>query len=236
MKKIGKTICALLAVMLLTGCMKFNIRVNVKSAEEVDYGIEYLVSQSMLESAGEDPDSYLKEMEESMKKEIGTTVDVQTKTIEKTIDNEKWIGFDIATTLKGEDAKKIVKEQEVSGKKQLVMDLTELIQYRDTSASEEYSPEDMGIEMNMVVTMPSTPTTTFGEVKGNDVHIDCIQLFSSDVKELKVTCDLPSSNSFPIIAVVVGAVLGVGAFMLVKKKKAKAEPMSTDANDNAESE
>lgn len=30
--------------MLLTGCMKINVRINVKSAQEVDYGIEYLVS------------------------------------------------------------------------------------------------------------------------------------------------------------------------------------------------
>ena len=63
--------------MLLTGCMKINVRINVKSAQEVDYGIEYLVSQSMLESAGEDVDSYLKGVEKLLKKEIGTTAEVQ---------------------------------------------------------------------------------------------------------------------------------------------------------------
>lgn len=63
--------------MLLTGCMKINVRINVKNAQEIDYGIEYLVSQSMLESAGEVVDSYLKEVEELLKKEIGTTVEVQ---------------------------------------------------------------------------------------------------------------------------------------------------------------
>lgn len=92
MKKIGKTMCMILSVILLTGCMKINVRVNVKNAQEVDCGIEYLVSQSMLETAGEDVDSYLKEMEESLKKEIEGTDEVQTKTIEKTIDNEKWVG------------------------------------------------------------------------------------------------------------------------------------------------
>lgn len=63
--------------MLLTGCMKINVRINVKSAQKVDYGIEYLVSQSMLESAGEDVDSYLKGVEKLLKKEIRTTVEVQ---------------------------------------------------------------------------------------------------------------------------------------------------------------
>lgn len=63
--------------MLLIECMKTNVLINVKNAQEIDYGIEYLVSQSMLESAGEDVDSYLKGAEELLKKEIGTTVEVQ---------------------------------------------------------------------------------------------------------------------------------------------------------------
>lgn len=235
MKKIGKTMCMILSVILLTGCMKINVRVNVKNAQEVDCGIEYLVSQSMLETAGEDVDSYLKEMEESLKKEIEGTDEVQTKTIEKTIDNEKWVGFDMSSTLKGEDVKEIVKEQEVNGKKQLMIDFTEFIKNKDTLASDEYSLEDMGAEMNVVITMPSTPSTTFGEVKGNEVHIDCIELLTSDVTELKVTSDISSSSSFPFIAAIVGAVLGVGAFMLVKRKKATVR-VSTVANDNEKSE
>ena len=62
---------------VINSMYEINVRINVKSAQKVDYGIEYLVSQSMLESAGENVDSYLKGVEELLKKEIGTTAEVQ---------------------------------------------------------------------------------------------------------------------------------------------------------------
>lgn len=239
MKKIGKGLCLLFSVLLLTGCMKFNVRINVKSANEIDYGIEYLMSESALKASGEDVDSYMKSMEEEMKKELGTTENVQSQTVEKVIDDEKWVGVDVSTTLKGAEAQKICKEQEKDGKKQLVVDFSELLDNNDMldeADTSMYDPEELGIEMKMVVTMPSTPTTTFGEVKGNEVHIDIMKLLSSQTTEMKITCDVSTQNFVPYILIGGALIVGVIAFVIYKKKKTPAEPVPSNPSDNEESE
>lgn len=66
MKKLREILGLFLVTILLTGCVKMNMTIDVKSEEEIDFGIEYIFNETMLSQYGdgEDLSSQMKEMED----------------------------------------------------------------------------------------------------------------------------------------------------------------------------
>lgn len=236
MKKLREILGLFLVTVLLTGCVKMNMTIDVKSEEEIDFGIEYIFNETMLSQYGdgEDISSQMKEMEDELKsqmqKEIPGVKDIKTKVINKEIDGAKWAGIEMSMSVTGQEAKTLCK---MEGDK-LVLDLSSLAnEMGDSGDIDELgmsveSLKTYGMEMNIVVNMPDTPTTTYGTVEGKTVTIDLLQMMADSYNgEIVVTANQKSSSS--MMPIILGGVITVVVIVAVvfglKKKKKTEEPL-----------
>lgn len=247
MKKILKTIVLVLLVMVLTGCMKMNVNVEVKADKSTTMSMEMLVDKQMLESYEMSADDLVEEM----KNDLLSSEDMENAKVTpvtKTIDGGEWVG--VLVEQNGSMDGAMINEVEVDGKDglQLILPLDSLNENMGMEdmdlASMGYSVSQMkklGTEMNITITMPNKVTSNVGEVNGNSVTIDLLELtMDSKVDKIVITSALPGGSGstvlYGLLALIV--VAGVILFFVVKnKKKAHQElpydgtPLSNDSTD-----
>lgn len=228
MKKIFKVMTMILMVVALTGCMKMNIRVEVKSDKTMKMGMEMLVEESLVETTGMTADEYLNQMkEEVLSKE--SLKDAKTTQINKTIDGAKWVGLNIEGTTPAEETTTLLSEKEIDGEKCIVLTLP-MDDFKnemdlDSMNAYGYSVSKLkaaGMEMNVVVEMPGKATTNLGKADGNKVTVDLLELMSTgNTDNLVISSPISGGGMGTTIALVAGgvAIILIAVFFVLKKKK-----------------
>lgn len=125
----------------------------------------------------------------------------------------------MSTNITGKDVKAFLKSE---GDK-IILDLPSLTKgmtdssdVTDTGTSKE-GLKSSNMEMNIIVNMPSTPTSTYGKVEGKTVTIDLLQMMSDKyVGDIVITATQSSSSMISIIGGVV--VVAIFAVVFVLKK------------------
>lgn len=189
---------------------------------------------------GKNPDDAIKDMEKQMKSSADMK-DAKVSPITKTIDGQKWMGISIVGT--AADSSKFLKEEKVDGVDSLILTLPMNKASGGISggqmdpsqlAAQGYSLDkikEMGTEMNVVITMPSSPKSNVGKVDGNTVTIDLLELSVKGQKN-DIVISSAKSSELPM-----GLILGgIGAVALVivivvvlKNKKKKSETTVEDS-------
>ena len=206
-------------IVLLIGCVKMNMTIDVKSAEEIDLGIEYIFNETLFSQYG-DYSFSLKDMEKELQEQAKKQLP-ETKAINKEIDGQKRTGIEISTNITGKDVKAFLKSE---GDK-IILDLPSLTKgmtdssdVTDTGTSKE-GLKSSNMEMNIIVNMPSTPTSTYGKVEGKTVTIDLLQMMSDKyVGDIVITATQSSSSMISIIGGVVVVAIFEVVFVLKKNE------------------
>ena len=66
MKKLLKTFAFVFMISLLTGCMKLNMNIEVKSDKSMTGNMEILAEESMFESMGSSAEEYVEQMQQEL--------------------------------------------------------------------------------------------------------------------------------------------------------------------------
>ena len=238
MKKILKVMTMILMVVALTGCMKMNIQVEVKSDKTMNMGMEMLVEESLLKTTGMTTDEYLNKMKEQiLSKE--SLKDAKTTPISKTIDGTKWVGLNIEGVSSAEETTNLLSEKEIDGEKCIVltlpMDDFENEMDLDSMNAYGYSVSKLkaaGMEMNVIVEMPGEATTNLGKAEGNKVTVDLLELMSSgNTDDLVISSPMSGGGIGTTIALTACgvAIILIAVFFVLKKKKTNGntEPSAT---------
>ena len=244
MKKIGKIMGLLLAVLLFSGCMKYNYNVTVNSDGSVDFKLLSAVSKQVLSYSGDS--NSMKEEDYDDAKAAGFEV--------KKYDDGEYEGFELSkhfnsiddvsyeddTTvdLSMKDGKvklfKVTKDDKKKTYKAKI-DYSEAKGY--SSQSDAYKDNDAykeylkGMEMKFVITLPTKATsnnaTTVSE-DGKTLTWDFLSFdkdaieFEFDINE-KETSKSGNNNNNMILYIGIGAgalvLIGVIVFIIVKGKK-----------------
>lgn len=228
MKKILKVLTMILMVVALTGCMKMNVHVEVKSDKTMKMGMEMLVEETFLETAGMTADEYLDQMKEQVLSK-DSLKDAKTTPIDKTIDGTKWVGLNIEGTSTADEAKGLLSEKEIDGKDCIVltlpMDDFENEMDLDSMNAYGYSVSKLkatGMEMNIIVEMPGEATTNVGKAEGNKVTVDLLELMSTgNVEDLVISSPMSGGGAGTTIALIAAgvAIIAGAVFFILKKKK-----------------
>lgn len=231
MKKIIKTLLMLSFVMILTGCMKMNMKITVSEDLTMTGKVDMLFQESFFTTMGMTKEEAISSMKKSMQKE---NEDYQIEEIEETIDGETWVGLSVTSNeLYNMDAKNILTKDGDIIKMKLPMDeLNNEINDQGFGNLEDtgYSIETLksaGMEMNLVVEMPGKVTANAGEVNGNTVTIDLLDLiYENNIDYIEIEADLSQSgkgNTMLYIGIGAGiiVVLLIVGFVLKNKKKKK---------------
>lgn len=224
MKKIKKLLFISILSVCLMGCMKLNMNIRIDETGKLTYDMDMLVSESLLEMSG----ASIEDLKSSMEEE-SSMQGAKFKEIEKTIDDEKWVGYNI----KPDD--ELVEFQAATvkdGKVTLEVPRDVLSSFSgEMEATEEemQEMESMGAEVNMNFIMPGkVKSTTVGEiVDDNTVKINLLKTTATE--EVVIVSEIESdSNMLMIGIVVVGiAILAVIGFVYFKKSKTKKNEIET---------
>ncbi|MEG0549104.1 MAG: zinc-ribbon domain-containing protein [Coprobacillus sp.] len=236
MKKISKILVLLTLVICLSGCMKINLEMEVKSSTEMTMKIDYMVEEKFLTMAGMTSQQLMDQMKESMG-DAASGAKITPKS--ETIDGSKWEGMTITGSIKESEMKTLLSEKEIDGKKCVVLTLAKDFmsgnQFGGMDADKitkqtGYSIEKLkalGMEMNVIINMPADAKSNFGKVDGNKVTIDLLELSAKGSTVQKIEISSPLSKGFDMTFVYIGAgavvLLGI-VFVIMKKKKAPAAP------------
>lgn len=186
MKKIIKLFILFLLIVTLTGCMKINVNMEVSTQE------------SMLKTMGTSKEEMGSSMEEQMLSEMD---DANVEEVEKTIDGETWVGvFVTSEELYDIDIKEALeKDGDIIT---LTLPISDMIDEMDMDEIDDmgYSLDDLkasGLEMNFTIKMPWKVTSNVGEVNGDTVTIDLLEIMTENNNiEIKAnTSQKVSSNS-----------------------------------------
>lgn len=232
MKKLFKVFMSVFLVFVLTGCMKINVNLEVNSDLTMNMSMEMIAQESLFSGQDQTADEWVNEQKEEILKEDGME-DATVTPIEKTIDNNKWVGILVEKdNYKNEDNSFSLKKVENDGKEQIVLTLPK-DSLSDNSDVEDlqssgYSMQQLkavGMEMNLTIKMPSDVTSNVGTVDGDTVTIDLLSLMDEGQKEdIVITADLPSSGiSTGAIIGIVAVIVVVGAIVVMKKNKNKSK-------------
>ena len=228
MKKLLKTFAFVFMISLLTGCMKLNMNIEVKSDKSMTGNMEILAEESMFESMGSSAEEYVEQMQQELLSN-DEMKDAKVSKIDKTIDGSKWVGVNV-TGLTG-DSKGTVEEKEVDGKKSIVLTLpmSEMENKMDSSQLQQaeslgYSVSKLkalGLEMNLTVKMPAKATSNVGTVDGDTVKIDLLEIMAKGSSEdIVISSAVSGGMDMTLILIVLGvAIIAGGVFFVLKKKK-----------------
>lgn len=226
MKKNLKLILTFVLALVLTGCMKVNIVIDVDEKGKAQLGAEILYSEELLNSVG----TTVEQMNEQMISEMNLPEGSEYEEVSKTIDGEKYVGVSFQQEV-NDDYVAEVKDDKVSLKLP-VDELKGAMGSFDESTLNTYgySIETMkktGVEMNMVFNMPGKATTNVGVADGSEVKIDLFDVIAnppSDDIVISSSIGNSSSNTMLYVGIGVAAVVIIGlALVLVKKNKNNSE-------------
>lgn len=222
MKKIKKLLFVSILAISLMGCIKVDMNMRIDKEGSLSFDMDMLVMESTLNSVGGTMD----DLKSSLETEEGMN-DAEFEEIEKTIDGEKWVGFNIKP-------KEAITEEKVATVKdgKVILEIPselmeELADGMAESNEDMEEAEEMGMtmEMNLNFVMPGKVIeNNIGEViDDNTVKVNLLD--EIEVKNIKIVSEISSSSNTMMIAVlVVGiAALAVIGFMYLKKNKAKKD-------------
>ena len=232
MKKLLKTLSLLLAVFLLTGCMKMTINLEVNADKSVNTSMDFLMEESALTASQMTKEEFVEQMKEQMLSSEETK-NVKVTSIEETINASNWVGVrmeGLAST--ADEMGRNPTEETIDGKDCIVLKLPmeDLSQQMDSQLlqSADYSVDKMkalGLEMVINVKMPGKATSNVGTVDGQNVKIDLLELVSQSHATNEIVISSPKSAGMDMTFIFIGigalVIIGIVVFVLKNKKKTK---------------
>lgn len=238
MKKFIRLLVVFLVTLSLTGCMKMNITVEVKSDLTANVSMELLAEEAMFESTGMTADDFVEEMQDELF-DAEELKDAKVSPVSKTIDGSKWVGVSVSGISSQDSDSFPIEKKEVNGKECIVLTLPmdDMNEEMGADSLEDYGYsvtqlKKLGMEMTATIKMPGKVTCDIGEVKGNTVTIDYLQLLADgQTEDIVITSTLSSGMDMTFIFIGLGLVIiaGIVIFILKKKKKETSEMIETDS-------
>ena len=232
MKKLLKTLSLLLAVFLLTGCMKMTINLEVNADKSVNTSMDFLMEESALTASQMTKEEFVEQMKEQMLSSEETK-NVKVTSIEETINASNWVGVRMEGLASTADEMGVnITEETIDGKDCIVLKLPmeDLSQQMDSQLlqSADYSVDKMkalGLEMVINVKMPGKATSNVGTVDGQNVKIDLLELVSQSHATNEIVISSPKSADIDMTFIFIGigelVIIGIVVFVLKNKKKTK---------------
>ena len=232
MKKLLKTLSLLLAVFLLTGCMKMTINLEVNADKSVNTSMDFLMEESALTASQMTKEEFVEQMKEQMLSSEETK-NVKVTSIEETINASNWVGVRMEGLASTADEMGVnITEETIDGKDCIVLKLPmeNLSQQMDSQLlqSADYSVDKMkalGLEMVINVKMPGKATSNVGTVDGQNVKIDLLELVSQSHATNEIVISSPKSAGMDMTFIFIGigalVIIGIVVFVLKNKKKTK---------------
>lgn len=232
MKKLLKTLSLLLAVFLLTGCMKMTINLEVNADKSVNTSMDFLMEESALTASQMTKEEFVEQMKEQMLSSEETK-NVKVTSIEETINASNWVGVRMEGLTSTADEMGVnITEETIDGKDCIVLKLPmeDLSQQMDSQLlqSADYSVDKMkalGLEMVINVKMPGKSTSNVGTVDGQNVKIDLLELVSQSHATNEIVISSPKSAGMDMTFIFIGigalVIIGIVVFVLKNKKKTK---------------
>lgn len=232
MKKLLKTLSLLLAVFLLTGCMKMTINLEVNADKSVNTSMDFLMEESALTASQMTKEEFVEQMKEQMLSSEETK-NVKVTSIEETINASNWVGVRMEGLTSTADEMGVnITEETIDGKDCIVLKLPmeDLSQQMDSQLlqSADYSVDKMkalGLEMVINVKMPGKATSNVGTVDGQNVKIDLLELVSQSHATNEIVISSPKSAGMDMTFIFIGigalVIIGIVVFVLKNKKKTK---------------
>lgn len=232
MKKLLKTLSLLLAVFLLTGCMKMTINLEVNADKSVNTSMDFLMEESALTASQMTKEEFVEQMKEQMLSSEETK-NVKVTSIEETINASNWVGVRMEGLASTADEMGVnITEETIDGKDCIVLKLPmeDLSQQMDSQLlqSADYSVDKMkalGLEMVINVKMPGKATSNVGTVDGQNVKIDLLELVSQSHATNEIAISSPKSAGMDMTFIFIGigalVIIGIVVFVLKNKKKTK---------------
>lgn len=232
MKKLLKTLSLLLAVFLLTGCMKMTINLEVNADKSVNTSMDFLMEESALTASQMTKEEFVEQMKEQMLSSEETK-NVKVTSIEETINASNWVGVRMEGLVSTADEMGVnITEETIDGKDCIVLKLPmeDLSQQMDSQLlqSADYSVDKMkalGLEMVINVKMPGKATSNVGTVDGQNVKIDLLELVSQSHATNEIVISSPKSAGMDMTFIFIGigalVIIGIVVFVLKNKKKTK---------------
>lgn len=232
MKKLLKTLSLLLAVFLLTGCMKMTINLEVNADKSVNTSMDFLMEESALAASQMTKEEFVEQMKEQMLSSEETK-NVKVTSIEETINASNWVGVRMEGLASTADEMGVnITEETIDGKDCIVLKLPmeDLSQQMDSQLlqSADYSVDKMkalGLEMVINVKMPGKATSNVGTVDGQNVKIDLLELISQSHATNEIVISSPKSAGMDMTFIFIGigalVIIGIVVFVLKNKKKTK---------------
>lgn len=232
MKKLLKTLSLLLAVFLLTGCMKMTINLEVNADKSVNTSMDFLMEESALTASQMTKEEFVEQMKEQMLSSEETK-NVKVTSIEETINASNWVGVRMEGLASTADEMGVnITEETIDGKDCIVLKLPmeDLSQQMDSQLlqSADYSVDKMkalGLEMVINVKMPGKATSNVGTVDGQNVKIDLLELVSQSHATNEIVISSPKSAGMDMTFIFIGIgaliIIGIVVFVLKNKKKTK---------------
>ena len=232
MKKLLKTLSLLLAVFLLTGCMKMTINLEVNADKSVNTSMDFLMEESALTASQMTKEEFVEQMKEQMLSSEETK-NVKVTWSEETINASNWVGVRMEGLTSTADEMGVnITEETIDGKDCIVLKLPmeDLSQQMDSQLlqSADYSVDKMkalGLEMVINVKMPGKATSNVGTVDGQNVKIDLLELVSQSHATNEIVISSPKSAGMDMTFIFIGigalVIIGIVVFVLKNKKKTK---------------
>ena len=232
MKKLLKTLSLLLAVFLLTGCMKMTINLEVNADKSVNTSMDFLMEESALTASQMTKEEFVEQMKEQMLSSEETK-NVKVTSIEETSNASNWVGLRMEGLASTADELGVnITEETIDGKDCIVLKLPmeDLSQQMDSQLlqSADYSVDKMkalGLEMVINVKMPGKATSNVGTVDGQNVKIDLLELVSQSHATNEIVISSPKSAGMDMTFIFIGigalVIIGIVVFVLKNKKKTK---------------
>ena len=211
-----------LLMFCLTGCMKMTMTVDINKDGQLATTVRILASKDLLTAANTDEETYLSELRTQLQ---GNNEDVVIEELSETIDGSDYVGLQ-ATNAYSSSLETVVRDNTIT----LTLPLDEMSKiFKDSGVTPESLEQyglttsqlkTAGVEMTIVINMPSNATTTVGTANGKTVTIDLIDDVinsDSDITTAVITSKVPSSMN--VVPVVIIAVAVVVAVLFVLKKK-----------------
>lgn len=243
MKKIIKMLLLLSFVVILTGCMKTNMKITVSEDLTMTGKVDMLFQESFLKTMGMTKEEAISSMKKSMQKD---NEDYQIEEIEETIDGETWAGLSMTSDeLYNMDAQDVLTKDGQVIKMKIPMDeLNKEINEQGFSdlAGSGYSVETLknaGVEMNLIIEMPGKVTANVGKVEGNTVTIDLLDMINeNNIDYIEIEADLTQStndNTMLYIGIGVAIIVVLLIVGLAVKNKKKNKMKKETVQDNLSS-
>ncbi|MCD7894362.1 MAG: hypothetical protein LUG60_11805 [Erysipelotrichaceae bacterium] len=218
MKKILKYMILLFMCMSLTGCMKYRISMTVNKDMSSETSMELLVDDSFLEAMNMSSNEFYDSFEE----EYLASDSLKDATV-TSISDDGWSGVLIEGLSLDDSISTSISEEKIDDVDSIVVtipidDIKAVVDF----SSYGYSLEDLqeaGMEFQLNITMPSSPTTNIGEISEKTVTIDILELIYSDSEEENIVISSAIPNN-TIIYIACGAVgIAVVVFIVLKIKR-----------------